>query len=274
MKKISVFLSVLFILSCASVDTEKSNPVSPNVNAAEKKNGKSGTLSMQEQEDAGRWFSGMQDGAFIIIGVSGRLTRAADEIPVAKEDAARKAAMYQGIQGSLISTSTSGAIFIDYSANSTLDLKYDTNYDQYMDRLSFDQDKDVIRGNGATYIRFKYDISGPGIVYNPVKSTGRPEWTYSRNLPQFPGYETVMGFARKRERMRNTIKASCDSAVAELIRTISSRLTVDLRSQTNSSSTSTSIYSEGSLVNFHVLEFWIDKDSGGVYTLAAARISQ
>jgi hypothetical protein len=275
MKKLYVFLSVILFFSCASVESDK--PISPSVieNAAVNKNEKYVSPSLQEQHNTGRWFSGVQDGAFIIIGVSSRLTRAADEIEAAKQDAARKAAMYQGIQGSLVSTNTSGVAYFDYSAHSTLDLSYDNNYEQYMERLSFNPDKDLIRGTGATYIRFQYNISGPDVVYIPEKSVGRPAWTYNRNFPQFPGYTTVMGYAGKRIWMKDTIAASYESAAARLIESASSLVTTDTNSRDGQgSSTAIDIRSEGSFTNFHVIDTWIDTASGAVYTLATARVSQ
>jgi len=268
-------MSVLLFFSCASVDSEKQNSPSVNENAAVNKNEIYAPSSIQEQHDTGRWFSGVQDGVFIIIGVSSKLERPAEEIDAAKKDAARKAAMYHGIQGNLISTNTSGVAYFDYSARSTLNLNYDTNYEQYMERLSYNPDKDLIRGTGATYIRFQYNISGPDFTYTPEKSVGRPTWTYNRNLPQFPGYTTVIGYAGKRTWMRDTINASCDSAAARLIESASSQITTSTSSQAGqSSSTEISIYSEGSLTNFYIMETWIDTVSGAVYTMAAARISQ
>jgi hypothetical protein len=274
MKKIYVFLSVLLFFSCISLESKKPNPVFPASDAVVKKNEKYAISSIQEQHDAGRWFSGMQDGAFIIIGVSSRLARAADEIEAAKQDAARKAAMYQGIQGSLISTNSSGVAFFDYSANSILELIYDSNYEPYMESLSYN-DKDVIRDASATYIRFKYNISGLDVVYLPERSPNRPTWTNNRNLPQFPGYTTVMGYAGKRTWMRNAIYASYESAAARLIESASSQITTGTSSQDGrSSSTTIDVHSEGSLTNFHVIETWIDAASGAVYTLAVARTSQ
>lgn len=279
MKKIFAFLCpILLVCSCLSLNFEKTKAVSPNteVPAPVKEVEKYIEVSMQEQHDSGRWISGMRNGTFIIIGVSGRLTRADDEIPAAKLDAARKASMYHGIQGSIESSNTTGGTYFDYSANSNMDLQYDTNYDQYTERLSFDPEKDVIRGQGATYVRFKYNVSGPSdVVYLPEQSGSRPAWTYNRNLPQFQGYTTVMGYAGKRTRLRDTISASCDSAAAKLIESASSSVTAGESSVTGySSSVTIHIHSEGRLTNFHVMEIWNDPDSGAVFTLAAACVSK
>jgi hypothetical protein len=268
MKKICVFISVILFFSCVSID-------SVNENATVNKNDKYASSSIQEQHDTGRWFSGVQNGVFIIIGVSSKLESPAEEIDTAKKDAARKAAMYHGVQGNLISTNTSGVAYFGYSARSTLNLNIDTNYEQYMERLSFNPEKDLIRGTGATYIRFQYNISGPDFTYTPEKSAGRPTWTYNRNLPQFPGYTTVMGYAGKRIWMKDTIAASYESAVARLIEIASSLVTTGTNSRDGQgSSTAIDIRSEGSFTNFHVIETWIDAVSGAVYTLATARISQ
>jgi hypothetical protein len=84
-----------------------------------------------------------------------------------------------------------------------------------------------------------------------------------------------VGFAGKRSRLKDTVNASCDSAVAALIESASSRITAAESSAAGSNSLSAvHIRSEGRLVNFHVLEFWIDPDSGAAWTLAAARIAK
>jgi hypothetical protein len=82
-----------------------------------------------------------------------------------------------------------------------------------------------------------------------------------------------VGYAGKRTWMRDTINASCESAIAELIKNTSSQFTGIVNDGQGSSST-IDIYSEGNLTNFHIMETWIDTASGAVYTLAAARISQ
>jgi len=235
--------------------------------------------SMQEYHDDGLWVSGPVNGKFIIIGVSGKYTKPADEIEAAKLDAARKAAMYHGIQGSFELINTTGSRgYFDFSADTKLDLNYDNNYGNYTERLSFNPETDVIRGNGATFVRFRYNISGSDFNHYPVKNSGRPSWVNNRNLPQFAGYTTAVGYAGKRLKLKDTISASYDSAAARLIETASTQMSTKEASASVNRSTSvyttTHVRSEGRLMNFQVLEFWIDPETGGVSSLAIARVSK
>ena len=281
LKKAWLFFPLVFILtSCFSIGlgVNKSQAEQPSPSAQQSRPAavQQTEVTLQEQNDSGHWFSGPQNGRFIIIGVSGRLSRPADEIDAAKQDAARKAAMYNGIQGSVEHANTTGSGgFFDYSAESVLNLNYDNNFENYISNLSFDPEKDVIRGSGATYIRFVYNSASPNINFSPEKSIGRPAWVNNRNLPEFDGYETVVGFAGRRSRLRDTINASYDSAAARLIESASTKVSSQEGSSTNmgtSAFSATYIRSEGRLANFQVLAFWIDPDSGAVSTLAIARV--
>ena len=233
--------------------------------------------SMQEQLKAGHWIAGPLDGQFIIIGLSGRMIKQEDEIETAKQDAARKAAMYKGLQGTIEINSTTGSRgFFDYSAESKLDLQYDQNFEQYLELLTFNPEKDLLRTDGAVYIRFKYNTSGPGINYYPKKiNNKRPAWVNNKDLPQFDGYTTIVGYAGRRIRFRDTVFASCESAAAGLIETASYTVESSEKTGSNQGSTSTiNIRSQGSLANFQVLEFWVNPDTQAVSTLAIARVSK
>ena len=233
-------------------------------------------ITMQEQSNSGLWLSGPLNNRFVIVGVSGRLSKPDDEIDAAKQDAARKAAMYHGIQGSVEHSNTTGSGgFFDYSAESVLNLNYDNNFENYISRLTFDPEKDVVRSTGATYVRFSYSAASSNINYSPERSNDRPGWVNNRNMPEFDGYITVVGFAGRRSRIRDTISAAYDSAAARLIESASTRIASQDSSTTTMGTTAfstTYIRSEGRLANFQVLAFWIDPNTGGVSTLAIARI--
>ena len=106
-KKIWVFFAVVVLAACVTVDSGSDSETPSNRQFSGK--------PMKIQHDQRRWISGPLDNSFIIIGVSGRLERAADEIETAKLDAARKAAMYHGIQGTVeMETTTGSRGFFDY----------------------------------------------------------------------------------------------------------------------------------------------------------------
>lgn len=260
------FVIVLFV-SCISLGSNTGHGQQP-VKYVE--------LSMQQQGDAGLWVSGPLNGRFIIIGVSSRLSNPNEEVPAAKQDAARKAAMYHGTQGSFeLTNSTGTGGFFDFSADSKLDLQYDPNYAQYIERLTFDPEKDVMRIDGATMVRFQYNISNVDINYIPKISSDRPLWVNSRNLPEFTGYTTAVGHAGKRSQLKDTVNASCDSAVASLIQSASTQVTVgDSSGLGLGFKADFHTKSEGRLMNFTILEFWINPENKSVSTLAIARVSK
>ncbi|MDR0487222.1 MAG: hypothetical protein LBG91_03135, partial [Treponema sp.] len=226
LRKAWLFFTAALVTVCASSGSNETRPLeaqsevpSVKVQPAE--------VPMLEQYEAGHWFSGPYDDSLIIIGVSGRLTKPEDEIETARQDAARKASMYQGINGSFeVMNRTGNRFFFDYAANSSLDLQDDTNYEQYLDLLSFNPNSDVIRVPGAVFVRLKYNAPDiANIEYSPQINSGRPAWVNNRDMPVFPDYTTVVGFAGKRSRLKDTVNASCDSAVAALIESASSRIT-------------------------------------------------
>ena len=273
-------LPVFLFLSCAIFPFFRGNSsesVAPQNNPAQN----SQSISAQEQQNDRHWICGAQNGQLIIIGVSSRLSKPNDEIEAAKQDAARKAAMYHGVQGSVVSVNRTSSNIMEYTADSVISLNYDTNVDRYLERLSFDPEKDVVRTAGvsgtpgAVFVRMKYSASDlVNVNYNHVTRDGSPSWTSNRDLPEVPGYITAVGLSGKKAQLKDTITSSMHAAAARLIEIASTQLTVSERSTLNAGSTSAiQSRSEGRLNNFQVLEFWM-ADNGAVYTLAIARVSQ
>ena len=270
-----LFLAVVLSVSCASLGIKSGgNKISTGGYSAGQP--KYVEVSMQEQHNAGLWVSGPLNGRMVVVGVSGRLTKPDDEILTAKEDAARKASMYHGVQGSVELINTTGAGgFFDYSADSILNLQYNLNYEQYAELLTFDPEKDVLRVDGATFVRFRFDTPNLDVDYFPKIIGGRPAWIHNRGLPEFAGYTTAVGYAGRRSRLRDTVFASCESAAARLIESASTQVSSSETSVVGSvSKTVLQIKSEGRLTNFQILEIWMDPDNGSVSTLAIARVSK
>ena len=281
LKKAGLFLIAVLVFVCGSTGCLS---LSAGANVGERSVSPSRYVetTMQDQYDAKKWISGPLNGQLIIIGVSGRLLKPDDEIEAAKKDAAEKVAMYHGISGSYEVVNVSGPSgFFDFSHDATLDLRPDHNYEQYVELLTFDPEKDVFRGQAtmffgeaATFVRFKYNPSGSLINYSPENGTSRPSWVNGANLPHFEGYTTVVGFAGKRYTLRETIYKSCESAAATLISTAPTTGDIkDIDVVGYSSSTTIKFRSEGTLSNFQILGHWIDQN-GAVSTLAIARVSK
>jgi len=230
---------------------------------------------INQQATTGFWVTRPSGNALTIIGISNPMTKRAAEITAAQEDAAKKAAMYHGVWGSVEYLQGVGSGFLDYTAESAISLYYDPDYAKYIDRLTFDPERDVLKVDGAVIVRFKYAAAAPLVNYTTtMNDDGRPNWTYNRDLPQIDGYISAVGFAQNQARLKDTIRKSTESAVARLISEMSVTVMSTEKSVTGVGA-STQIYtkSEGSLANFHVIEFWIDPQTKYVYTLAIAKRS-
>jgi len=271
MKKIIACLGVFFLFySCASGIEGLKHKFSSDT--AEKN---ISLPAMKEQSASGHWITTPSENSLIIIGISGLQVKADDEINSAKEDAARKAAMYHGVRGNIVSFHTNGANFFDYISDSKIELDYDSDFEKYFDRLTFDPKTDVLKTDTSVFVRFKYAAESIPVNFKASFSNdGRPNWTYSRDLPRFDGYMTAVGFARNQARLKDTIRKSTEAAAARMIEDISTKITSTDKTTTGmGASGMIQTRSEGKLNNFQILEFWIDPKTSFVWTLAIAKKS-
>jgi len=230
-------------------------------------------ISMKEQYDAGRWIAVSQDNKLTVIGVSNPMTRRESEIIAAKEDAARKTAMYYGIQASVEITNAIGSGFFDYSQNSNIEITYDADYEKFIDQLSYNPQNDVLITSEAVFIRFKHKTMAADISGRALSGTSRPDWTRNRDKFEFEGFITAVGFSQNQRRLKDTIFKSAEDAVTRMIADIStSVVTREITEAGQGSLSLVHFKSEGRLNNFQIIEMWIEPETRSVYTLAIARI--
>jgi hypothetical protein len=263
---ILLFIFILFFPATAfSFGNRESNyPVISEVIV----NNNNSQPSMREQYTSGYWIARSSNNKLIVIGVSNPMLRRDSEIAAAKEDAARKVAMFYGIHGSVETTSRTGTDFFDYMYYSNIEIIYDTNYESYIEQLTFDPQNDVLIIGEAVFVRFQHDTTVTDIEYTIMFAGGRPDWT--RNKPEFDGYVTTVGFAQNQRRLKDTIFRSTENAVVRMIENLST--TVNTRETITGQGSSSFIQtkSEGRLSNFRVIDFWIEPETRFVYTLAIA----
>jgi len=215
-----------------------------------------------------------ESGNLIILGVAGRQLTRERELNAAKEDAARKASMYHWVYGTLVEWQYVGPGFLDYDVGSANWLAYDEQLEFYMDRLTFDPNKDLTRDhNGVTYIRFSYPANFPGYIgyWIGKNPDGSPEWT-TRPPDSINGFTAGVGRSGRQERFSNTVRRSYEAAVISIVSKVStsSMETTDISLQ-NQTESQISRQSSAILNNFLVLEIWTDPETGAVWTLAIAR---
>ena len=277
LKTVACLGVVFFLFSCASFDLfnlygggGQAAPVSPD------KVQNFTIPSIKDQSKSGYWITRSPDNALVIIGVSNRMRRQDSEIAAAKEDAAQKVSMFYGVGGTIESYYSVGANALEYIADSQMDLVYDTDVEKYIDQLKFDPERDVVIIDEAVFVRFTYAATpAPVNFVASLNADGRPDWTYSRDLPQFDGYITAVGMARNQIRLKETIRKSSDAAIAWMIAHISTQITSNDKTGSGmGSSNQTHSVSTGRVNEFQIIEFWIDPKSGYVYTLAIAKQSR
>jgi len=266
--KINFLLLFVFIFfpaaAFSSGNRESNSPVMPEVIV--KNNSQP---SMLEQYTSGYWIARSSNNKLTVIGVSNPMLRRESEIAAAKEDAAKKVAMFYGIHGSVEITNRTGSDFFDNTNDSNAELLYDTSYERFLEQLTFDPQNDVLITREAVFVRFQHDTTVKNIDYTVRLADGRPSWI--RNMPEFDGYVAAVGFARNQRRLKDTIFKSTENAVVRMIENLST--TVNTRETIVTGQGSSSFIqakSEGRLNNFRVIDFWIEPETRFVYTLAIA----
>jgi len=237
-------------------------------------------LSMREQWDSGHFVSEAQDGMLIVIGVA---SRQADrwgndvspaEITLAKDDAARKIAMFHGTGGTVESRHRQGVSFFDFIAESTIQLEHAVaDHAQFIDQLTFDLERDVFVHNGGTLVRFRFPSAGLTRTnfVGAIDASGRPSWV-GRHDFNVEGYIMAVGFSQNQVWLRDTVMRATEATAARLIKGIDTYINERIV-EVEGVGTFTYIesISRGTLNGFRIIEFWIDPDTMSVYSLGIAR---
>lgn len=210
--------------------------------------------------------------SLIFLGVSGPMYKPEAEIDAAREDAARKAAMYHGLTASFTSTQGMGTNALDYYSDSNFQMEYDQELDRYIDKLTYNPEHDVTNSSGAIFIRFSYPGIYPvDINYKSAKEAdGSPEWIKHPPL-EIEGFMAQVGFARRQLRIRDTIAKANEDAIANLISRSSSSLKISDTVNNDSTSSVITQQSSGKLLYFMILETWINPEDLSVWNLTIAR---
>ena len=212
-----------------------------------------------------------QSGSMTIVGVSGRQNTRNAEIEAAREYAARKAALFHGVYVySEIRQSAGVGLFNVYVTSDTW-LDYDKEFEKYMERLEFDPNRDVLDVDNRVYIRFTYPAS-PGSINHRIsrRPDGRPEWVVHQPT-HIGGFIAGVGTSARQFRTYDTFSKSLDAAAVAISSTISTTVE-NMESMVNHNVVSTTRQvTEGYLVNFMVIETWVDPSTQSVWTLAVAQ---
>jgi len=230
-------------------------------------------IPLREQWEAGRLISDSREGTLVVIGVASRHVRRDDEIAAAKNDAAQKVAMFHGMRGSVESIMRTGRDIFGFYFNSQTSIRNIADYEQFIDRLQFDPDRDVLVTDGVTLVRFSYAARVARVNFiGTINADGRPNWLDGQYLPELDGYIAAVGVSQNQIWLRDTVMISAQTAALRIIENMSTRLwAAYVYVSGHGLVTETITISEGIVENFRVLEFWVNPRNGHVYTLGIAR---
>ena len=234
--------------------------------------------TMSEQWASGHFVVSPMDSGLVVIGVSGRDHSRRDndvsdaEIEAAREDAARKVAMFHGMKVSVEFLNRAGGSVLQHIAEREVSLETG-DHARFVEQLTFNPAEDVLVFQRGTLVRFRYPASvTPVSRIGGIGSDGRPEWINSRNLPRIDGHNVAVGFSQNQVQFRDTVMKSMEATVAGLVANTETVIETSIEDvQGQSSVTYIRSKSEGDLTGFRVLEFWIDPANMSVYTLGIAR---
>jgi hypothetical protein len=215
-------------------------------------------------------------GELVFVGVSSTTSNPKESVQYAVEDAARRVAIYYGVSGKVISFTNRSRVFMEYDTNTEAVLTgYDLDYKRYVEDLSFDEETDVVRNERAVFVYTRYNgsLRSPVLLTSLSKDAARPEWVDDMSLgSRFPGYIAAVGYAGRRAAQSDTIKASYNNAIFSLLVDTSAMILGDQSDKSDGTgSNQYTVYANGSLTGFYVLDTWVDPTTKGVYTLAIAR---
>jgi hypothetical protein len=271
LKKLFSMITVsclLLVLSCASLPfIDSSFPLSVGVEA--------------ESAESLFWHSIPSKNELVFIGGAGVRSNREDSIKLALQDAARKISIFNAVEGQFVAYNKTGSSFFDYTADTKTSLKFNEDYQGYVENLDFDPDTDVVQIENTIFVRTRYSGSGSvQINYKPSRGKGdsRPSWIDSPPK-EISGYTVGIGFASRRAMHQDTVNASFEAAIFSIIREVSSNITGGAVNYQGSgtfdyrTTNDNTITARGVLNNFYVLDIWIDKSNMTVWTLAVARVS-
>ena len=259
----TIALYVVLLILCGCVNTGPAATESASIETQQK------ALSFPDH-----WVTLPQSGSLVIIGVSGRQLKQEAEIETAREDAARKAAMYYGLDITYENMQNIGSGFLDYYVDSNISIDYDQELEKYMDKLVYNPERDITSGEGVLFVRFSYPAGfSEKLDYSFGKNQqGRPEWINRR--PQNIGNFIVgVGHSARQLRLKDTIYKSHEAAAAAIVSQLSTSIVASDTSISSAYQNTSVIHrqSKGKLNRFTVIETWINPEGLDVWTLAVAQ---
>jgi hypothetical protein len=229
--------------------------------------------SIEEMFDGDHWVTKPSNSVITIVGIAGRRPNRNAAIQDALLDAARKAALYDGVYAESAAVLYQGQGYLDYYSDFDYQIALENNHEGYVEVLIFDKDNDVLEKNDVVIVRAKYHGVSDVPPYKTAVTDGVPEWVTNFSA-DIPGFLVGVGFSKNKGSRPKTYAASYEDAIVRILPQLSANITGEVIDVSGGKSTSSVTKSEGSLVNVMILETWYDKKTSSVWTLIAAKEKQ
>lgn len=225
--------------------------------------------SLEEQYDQGYWITRPQDGVLTVLGIAGRQGSREKAVAEALADAARRAALYHGVQGESASVLNQGSGNLDYFSDFDYRLTLLHGGAEYAGDLVFDDEKDVLEKNGIVIVRARYSGVSGVPLYETTLEEGVPDWVRNYAVA-IPGFLTAVSSAKNMGTPQKTYQASYENAIASLLPRLSSKNANEVIDVEGVRITQNISISSGVLEQVMILETWLDRKTNTVWTLLAA----
>jgi hypothetical protein len=221
--------------------------------------------SLEAAFDAGYWVTRPSDGTLTIIGIAGR--RANRVLAV---DEARKAALYHGLHAESAAVLNQGAGTLDYFSGFDYRITPANGHEGYIDALDYDEDADIFEKNGVVMARARYAVAAAVPSCAVAVKDGVPDWT-KRFMADIPGFLSGVGHAANKGSLQRTSRASYEAAVVSLLPRLSMREENEVVDVAGAQVTRNIARSKVNLTGIVILEAWLDRRTGAVWTLVVAK---
>jgi hypothetical protein len=221
------------------------------------------------------WVTTPENGSLVFVGGAASRTNKEEAIRYALLDAARKASLYLEVYGKGTFVLDVGAGHFDFNTSSDLELFYDSDYEKYIEEFEFDPDTDVLAFENSVFVRVRWPapvLVGTNFVSR--WSSDRPDWIL--NPPEtIDGYLAAVGRSGSHSRTYSAVIASYENAIASLLYNKYSSIdaeagSVEVGGATMAAASNKEV-AEGKIVQFYILEVWIDPADRSVWTLAITK---
>jgi hypothetical protein len=225
--------------------------------------------SLEELFDSGYWVTRPSETGMTVIGIAGRRSNRDEAIAEAVADAARRAALYHGVRGESASVLNQGSGSLDYFSDYEYKLDLLNNTENYIEELVFDREKDILEKNGTVIVRAQYAGVSSVPPYNSALEEGTPTWVKNYGV-DISGFLTAVSYSKNKGSPQKTYRASYENAIASLFPQLSTKTANEVVDAGRGKVIQNYSVSSGTLENVMILETWVDKKTGAVWTLLVA----